>query len=343
MAQQSKNDGFGRPIHDASYNKIWAGKYTPQLSNTTQNINTITGTTNQVNVTNNTKGDVTLSLPQDIDTNATPQFAGLLSQTSTNINLGSYVGMSGQYNTLVGEQAGQNITSNELCCFGYKSGVNATSGSTMIGYAAGYQSAGDYHVVLGHSCGQGLSGSSKNCIFIGNFASPSENRVQNEIVIGSNDSKFSGMGSSTAFIKATAGFYTTNPSCASFQYTGNGTIIPANTAIPLTTEFGAASGYMLNSNGQIFMNVAGFYQINVTASVAELTPNMANIAFYLQRNNVNTRYKMLTQPNATNQNVSLSVNLPLAQPDSISVIYNTELAFGIQSIISLNIIYIGVL
>ena len=339
MAQQSKNDGFGRPIHDASYNKIWAGKYTPQNISTTQNISTITGTTNQVNVTNNTKRDVTLSLPQSIDTNATPQFAGLSSQTNQSVRLGSGVGIGGNHCCFIGENSGQGSTGTAISCLGYQSGVNASDTSTMVGYFAGNNSAGLSHSIFGAKSGQGLTENSALCTYIGYGITPSSNTAQNEIVVGSS---VSGQGSYTALIFAGRGVYTTNPSTAFFQYIGTNTQYTANSEILVETVVDSLSSFLTVVVGRITMGVAGYYQITVTASIAESTPNIPNSAFYLQHNYSNTIYKMFTQLNTPYQNISMTSILYLSQSDVIGVIYNRDFIFSNQSIITISVVFIGI-
>jgi hypothetical protein len=103
---------------------------------TNTGVTTVTGTTNQVNVSGPT-GDITLSLPQSIDTGATPSFAALTLTNNTNeLVLGS--GNTGTF-TLGSLTAARSYTlpnsSGTLCldngnCAGVGGGVTTSGGTT---------------------------------------------------------------------------------------------------------------------------------------------------------------------------------------------------------------------
>lgn len=76
-------------------NGISVDQSTGAVTITNTGVTSIAGTANQVNVTGAT-GDITLSLPQDIDTGATPTFAGLTLSALTNAGGVLYTNGSGQ-------------------------------------------------------------------------------------------------------------------------------------------------------------------------------------------------------------------------------------------------------
>jgi hypothetical protein len=353
MSLPFKSDGFGRPPVDDSFSTLWSGKYAPpQGANTLIGPtgptgqsgifnSTITGTANQVNVTNTVDGDFILSLPQSIDTSSRPTFAGLQDQFFDGISIGTSAGFTGEVGVYVGHQAGQGCTGRGICCLGFQSGVNCSNYCTMIGAGAGFNSLGQLHTCVGYGAGQYLGASTSNCIYIGACAEPSSTSVSGEIVIGSNPSGVQGKGTNTAFISATSGLYYTNASFAKFVYTGTPSLLAANTPIPFGTSMNGPNT-ITNLNGSIQMGVQGYYQITIAASISPTTPNVPGLAFILQLNTINNVLTLYTQPNTANLTVSGTTMLNLLSSDVIRLIFNQDLIFTSQSTITMTVLFFGV-
>jgi hypothetical protein len=364
MSLLSKSDNFGRPPVDDAFSTLWSSLYTPQVKNvfsrddrgstgptgpsgpTGTFSNIVTGTPNQIIVTDLIGGDVILSLPQSIDISSTPTFAGLEDQFSSGgISIGTSAGFSGDFCTYVGHQAGQGCTGEGISCFGYESGINCSNYCTMIGSTAGFNSRGQFHTCIGNSSGRSPDATSSNCIYFGEGAEPSSTSVSGEIVIGSAPAGVQGKGANTAEFSAGSGLYYTNPSFAKFVYIGTSSLLAANTPIPFITILHGPV-VPVQFFDSIRMGVSGHYKITISASIYPTTPSFISpgLAFILQLNadptsNLLTLY---TEPNTANFTVSGTTMLSLSSLDYIRLIFNQDFIFTSQSTITMTVLFFGI-
>ena len=197
------------------------------ISNT--GVTRLFGTANRVTVNANS-GIITVTGPQDIATNSSPQFARLLnSSISTN-------------NMLLGTQAGTGLTTGTDNII-----IGATCATSLT--------TGTYNICMGDLAGEGsfpMTGGLRS-IYIGAGAYPSQPSPTREIVIGG----ITGNGSNTCTIAALNGLYVSNLSNGLLKTT-SGMITQA-----ATSDYVAS---VLPGTNISITGVDGNYTINNTAS-----------------------------------------------------------------------------
>lgn len=235
---------------------------------TTVQYTSLLGTSNQVTVTSNT-GNITLSLPQNIHTAATPQFASivlsdnLISGTGATTNtrfgyLAGYNAGGAEYGTYMGYGAGWYMTGTGNCCygvsagqstpynpgqynsyFGYRSAMAATNGNYNIGIGANalYSVSGSNNVGIGKQALQGITTAS-DTIAIGTAAGLSlttGSTGEPNVFIGAN----SGYGITTTGRNTAVGSYTLSSAGGSIN-----TCVGYQSMQQLTGNYNCGFGYL---------------------------------------------------------------------------------------------------
>ena len=108
-------------------------------------------------------------------------------------NAGDAIQSGGNYNTVVGDEAGTAITTaDNNTAVGFEAGKAITTNgkNTYIGYQAGLANAGDQNVIIGHGAGSTLTDGDKNT-FVGKYSGNQDNldlrTADNFIVLSDGD------------------------------------------------------------------------------------------------------------------------------------------------------------
>ena len=108
-------------------------------------------------------------------------------------NAGDAIQSGGNYNTVVGDEAGTAITTaDNNTAVGFEAGKAITTNgkNTYIGYQAGLANAGDQNVFIGHGAGSAITNGDKNTIvgkYNGNFGNLDLRTADNFIVLSDGD------------------------------------------------------------------------------------------------------------------------------------------------------------
>tara|TARA_R100000426_G_scaffold48144_1_gene35731 strand:- start:42 stop:1130 length:1089 start_codon:yes stop_codon:yes gene_type:complete len=109
------------------------------------------------------------------------------------VNAGDAIQSGGNYNTVVGDEAGTAITTaDNNTAVGFEAGKAITTNgkNTYIGYQAGLANAGDQNVIIGHGAGSTLTDGDKNT-FVGKYSGNQDNldlrTADNRIVLSDGD------------------------------------------------------------------------------------------------------------------------------------------------------------
>ena len=108
-------------------------------------------------------------------------------------NAGDAIQSGGNYNTVVGDEAGTAITTaDNNTAVGFEAGKAITTNgkNTYIGYQAGLANAGDQNVFIGHGAGSAITNGDKNTIvgkYNGNFGTLDLRTADNFIVLSDGD------------------------------------------------------------------------------------------------------------------------------------------------------------
>lgn len=109
------------------------------------------------------------------------------------VNAGDAITSGGNYNTVVGDEAGTAITTaDNNTAVGFEAGKAITTNgkNTYIGYQAGLANAGDQNVFIGHGAGSAITNGDKNTIvgkYDGNFGNLDLRTADNFIVLSDGD------------------------------------------------------------------------------------------------------------------------------------------------------------
>ena len=157
-------------------------------------ISSIVGTANQINVTNNGGGNITLSTPQSIGINNNVQFAKILDSS-----IGSGNQIFGTNTMSASSTINTVAIGNSVLPL-----ANNSSNNVAIGYNAGNDiTTGSYNCFIGDKTGLNLT-TGNDCNYIGSQSWASSSNVNFETVIGSDGD---GRGENTMAFYAGNGFY----------------------------------------------------------------------------------------------------------------------------------------
>lgn len=224
----------------------------------------ITGTANQVTVTNGA-GTITLSLPQNIHTGASPTFAGLTLSTPTISTTGPVTVLSAPTTTSVPTILGYDCgTGTHNILIGYQAGKNLTgadpSGTRqiLIGYHAGYGSgagnSGNYDVAIGYLALENNTSGAES-LALGAQALRSQTSGANNVGIGGQAGRYNATGSSNVSIGQRAGL-----GVAGNSYSYN-TFIGTSAGQRITT--GSYNVFIGNTAGWRQTTISGLFVVDV--------------------------------------------------------------------------------
>ena len=209
------------------------------ISNT--GVTRLFGTTNRVTVSANS-GIITVTCPQDINTNSSPQFARLLNSSVSTANV------------LLGTGAATSITT------GTDNIIIGANTSTSL-------TTGTYNICIGDLAGEGTFplASGLRSIYLGAGAYPSQPSPTREIVIGG----ISGNGSNTCTIAALNGLYVSNLS--------NGLLKATSGMITQAATSDYVASVLPGTNITITESPSGTFTINNAISITGTT-NQINVS-----------------------------------------------------------------
>ena len=270
----------------------------------------ITGTANQITVTDDGDDTVTLSTPQDLDTSCTFQCLtvnGLtLGYTTTdNIAIGDSTTLDAlddnpTYNIAIGGGAGSGLTDGDNNIFiGYRAGYEKTTAvsNIAIGYEAWYKGSGNYAVAIGYQAGRYHSTGNNN-VLIGHQAGLGDPTgaayVYNTIVGSGAGVNLETNGSYNTFL----GYYSGNDNTTGASnvflgiYSGSRQTTNSNLLIVDNQDRTNAAGELANSLIYGTFAAAAADQtlaLNATVSAGNLYPRIDD-TYYLGKNDDDTPF-----------------------------------------------------